>query len=64
MGKKIRISKSFEEQELYFLDYFFQLSPSERLQKLAALQRANFKDFFKPSVKKLTIRKEYFANGH
>jgi hypothetical protein len=62
--REIRIFKSFEEQERYFLDYFMHLSPSERLQSLAALQKKNFKDFFQPSAKIITIRKHYFANGY
>ncbi len=55
---------SFEEQERYFLEYFFNLTPSERLRSLAALQKKNYKDFNKPSPKKLTVQKHYFANGY
>ncbi len=63
MEKKIKIFKSFEEQELYFLEYFVSLTPSERLKALAELQKKNYKDFLRPFTKKITIRK-YFANGH
>jgi hypothetical protein len=64
MKREIKIFKSFEEQEMYFLEYFMQLTPKERLRSLAELQKKNFKDFFKPSPKKITIEKNYFANGH
>ena len=64
MKREIRIFKSFEEQERYFLEYFFKLTPKERLRALGELQKKNYKDFLKPSLKKITIRKNYFANGH
>ncbi len=63
MKREIKIFKSFEEQELYFLEYFFSLTPSERLRALAKLQKKNNKDFLKPSPKKITIRK-HFLHGH
>ena len=60
MAKSIRIFKSFEEQEMYFLEYFARLTPSERLQALAKIQKKNniYGDA-KPS-KKITIRKHFF----
>jgi hypothetical protein len=64
MKRRIRIFKSFEEQELYFLEYFMKLTPADRLRELSELQKKNYKDFFKPSPKKITILKNYFANGH
>ena len=63
MGKTIKIFKSFEEQEMYFLQHFFQMTPSDRLKQLARLQRKNNKDFNQPSVKKITIKK-HFIHGH
>lgn len=63
MAKTIKIFKSFEEQEMYFLDYFFQLSPSQRLKALADLQRKNYKDFNAPSAKTITVKKD-FSNGY
>lgn len=63
MKREIKIFKSFEEQELYFLKYFFQLTPSERLKALSELQKKNNKDFLKPSQKKITIKK-YFLVGY
>ncbi|MEP7144174.1 MAG: hypothetical protein ABI707_14925 [Ferruginibacter sp.] len=57
MEKRIKIFKSFEEQENYFLEYFFLLTPSERLRALADLQKKNNKDFLKPSPKKITFQK-------
>ena len=64
MKREIKIFKSFEEQEIYFLEYFIKLTPSERLRALAELQKKNYKDFFKPSQKKITLHKPYFANGY
>ena len=63
MKREIRIFKSFEEQEHYFLEYFMSLTPSERLRALAELRKRNDKDFHKVSQKKITIQKHYFANG-
>jgi hypothetical protein len=63
MEKRAKVFKSFEEQEQYFLEYFYLLSPSERLKALAELQKKNNKDFLKPSSKKITIQK-HFHYGH
>lgn len=62
--RTIKIFKSFEEQEKYFLKYFAELTPSERLQALSKLQKKNNKDEFnlKPQ-KKITLRK-HFVYGH
>ena len=59
MEKLIKKFKSFEEQENYFLQYFYELSPSDRLKALAVLQKRNNKDFLNPSPKKITIRKHF-----
>ncbi|MGB8194613.1 MAG: hypothetical protein WCF67_21960 [Chitinophagaceae bacterium] len=58
MSKAIRIFKSFEEQEMFFLKYFAELTPSERLQALAKLQKKNNPDNG-PSSKKITILKHF-----
>ena len=63
MAKSIRIFKSFEEQEMYFLEYFVHLTPSERLQALAKIQKKNNIYTETKSLKKITIRK-HFAYGH
>ena len=64
MKREIKIFKSFEEQEKYYLEYFATLTASERLKALAELQKKNFKDFLKtPSKKQITIRK-HFTDGH
>jgi hypothetical protein len=63
MKREIKIFKSFEEQELYYLMYFASLSPSQRLKALSDLQKANYKDFMKPSPKKITVQK-HFDNGY
>lgn len=63
MEKRVKIFKSFEEQEQYFLEYFYLQTPSERLKALADLQKKNNKDFLKPSQKKITIQK-HFPDGH
>ena len=63
MERSIKIFKSFEEQEMYFLKYFFLKTPSERLKALTKLQKRNNKDFLKPSQKKITIQK-HFINGY
>jgi hypothetical protein len=39
MAKSIRICKSFEEQEMYFLEYYAHLSSSERLQAPVKIQK-------------------------
>jgi hypothetical protein len=59
LKKEIKIFKSFEEQELYFLNYFFSLTPSERLKALADMQKKNDPDFLNHSLKKMTIRKHF-----
>jgi hypothetical protein len=63
MKKEIKIFKSFEEQEAYFLDYFYALTPSERLKALSELQKRNNKDFLKASPKKVTVKK-HFSDGY
>jgi hypothetical protein len=63
MKREIKIFKSFEEQELYFLKYFISLTASERLKALAELQKKNYSDFFKDSPKKITVQK-HFVYGH
>lgn len=63
MRREIKIFKTFEEQEKYFLEYFVALSPSERLKALAMLQKKNFKNFTAPSPKKITVHK-HFGHGH
>jgi len=60
MERVIKKFNSFEEQENYFLQFFYELSTSDRLKALAALQKKNNKDFLKPSPKKITIRKDFF----
>jgi hypothetical protein len=62
MEKKIKIFKSFEEQEAWFLEYFFNLTPSERLQALAKIQKINAAPVT-TSEKKIIIRK-HFVYGH
>ena len=57
MERTIKIFKSFEEQELYFLRYFVDLTPSERLQALAKTQLRNNPP--QKSEKKITIRKHF-----
>ena len=63
MSKSIHIFKSFEEQEMFFLEHFFNLTPSERLQALARVQKKNHRNSDYSRVKKITIRK-HFANGY
>jgi len=63
MAKTIRIFKSFEEQEKYFLEYFFNLTPSERLQALTKIQKRNNAHHEIHPAKKITIRK-HFIYGH
>ncbi len=63
MSKSIRIFKSFEEQELFFLEYFSKLTPSDRLQALTLLQNRNKEKFYQKPRKKITIRK-HFIYGH
>ena len=62
--RKIKIFKTFEEQEMDFLEYFFRLTPSERLQALANLQKKNYRtEFLQKPVKKISLRK-HFIYGH
>lgn len=63
MERQIKVFKSFEEQEEYFLNYFYSLSPSERLRALSELQKRNNKDFLKPSQRKITVKK-HFQDGY
>jgi hypothetical protein len=63
MSKSIRIFKSFEEQEMFFLEYFARLTPSERLQALAKLQKQQEVHSDKKNIKKITLRK-HFVYGH
>lgn len=60
MGRSIQIFKTFEEQELYFLKHFFELTHSGRLQALAELQK---KAIQQPPEKKITLRK-HFVHGY
>ena len=62
--RRIKIFKSFEEQEMDFLKYFFDQTPSERLQALARLQKQNYRDdFLQKPQKKITLR-QHFVYGH
>ena len=63
MKREIKIFRSFEEQEKYFLEYFYSLTPSERLKALSDLQKRNNKDFLNPSQKKITLKK-HFSDGY
>lgn len=58
MEKSIHVFKSFNEQEMFFLEYFVHLTPSERLQALAKIQKRNNKKNI-DVVKKITIRKHF-----
>jgi hypothetical protein len=62
--KIIRVFKSFEEQEMDFLQYFFRLTPSERLRELMRIQEMNFPDFNKPGTKKITVLRHELRDGH
>lgn len=57
MERSIKIFKSFEEQELYLLKYFVDLTPSERLQALSKIRQGNFP--LQQSEKKVTVRKHF-----
>jgi len=58
--RKIKIFKSLEEQEMDFLEYFFDLTPSERLEALANLQKKNYgPEFLQKPQKKITLRKHF-----
>jgi len=58
MKKEMHIFKSFEEQEMFFLEYFFHLTPSERLKALTRIQKKNI-EYKEEPVKKITIRKHF-----
>ncbi len=60
MEKRIKVFKSFEEQEMYFLQHFANLTPSARLQALARIQKHKKNS---ESVKKITVRK-HFVYGY
>lgn len=57
-ARKMVKFKSNEEQEFYFLNYYYCLSPIERLRALAALQIRNRTMPLVP-VKKITILKHH-----
>lgn len=59
MSKSIRVFKSFEEQEMFFLKYFADLTPSGRLQALAKLQKQNHKYSDIKPTKKITVLKHF-----
>ncbi len=61
MERSIKIFKSFEEQEMYFLQHFVELTPSERLKALSKIRKRNYPA--EKSVKKITIRK-HFVHGY
>lgn len=61
MGKSIKIFKSFKDQEMHLLEYFYKMTPSERLQALSKLQRLNGPR--EKVKKKITIR-NHFLYGH
>lgn len=63
MAKEIRIFKSFDEQEMYFLEHFARLTPSERLQALSRVQKKNNRQHKVDPERKITIRK-HFVYGH
>jgi hypothetical protein len=60
MPKRIHVFKSFEEQEFFFLEYFADMTPSQRLQELDRIQKKNHPLPTRPSVKKITLRKHFF----
>lgn len=63
MAKSIRVFKSFEEQELFFLEHFAAMTPSERLQALAKLQKRNSKQSETEPKRKISLRR-HFVYGH
>ena len=63
MAKTIKVFKSFEEQEMCLLEYFAKLTPSERLQELARLQKKNKIYTDAIPVKVITVKK-HFVYGH
>jgi hypothetical protein len=63
MARSIKIFKSFEEQEKWFLEYFASLTPSERLKSLSELQKKNYPSFMKPPARQVVILK-HFMHGY
>lgn len=63
MEKRIKVFESFDEQENYFLEYFFSLSPLDRLRALSTLQKKNNNNFLQSSPRKITIKK-HFVYGY
>lgn len=57
MAKQVKIFRSFEEQEMYFLQYFYTLSPKDRFRRLCELQKKMYPGFLNPAAKKITIYK-------
>lgn len=57
MKKKINIFKTFEEQELYFLSYYYNLTPLERLGHLWKMQ-ARVRSWNQATKKVITIYKD------
>jgi hypothetical protein len=57
MKKEIKIFTSFEEQEQHHVNFFFKLTPTQRLQTLNELQKMNYKDFLTRIEKKITVHK-------
>ncbi len=45
MEKRVKIYKSFEEQERYYLEYFYLKTPLERLRALTDLQKKTIRIF-------------------
>jgi len=62
MAKTIRIFTSFEEQEMYFLNYFHTFTPSERWQALAKIQKKNNTHVDAEPIRKITIRKHFVSS--
>ncbi len=60
MKNRIHVFKSFEEQEFFFLQYFAEMTPSQRLKELDRLQKKNQQLPNRASVKKITLRKHFF----
>lgn len=54
MKRQIKIFKPFKEQEQYFLEYFFHLSPTERTGALSELQKKE--RIFESDKKNITIK--------
>jgi len=62
MERKIKIFKSFEEQELYHLEKMRQTTPKERLRNLYVLQQMSI--LIRPHSPKNTSRKIVIRNGY